>query len=623
MAHGMQMQERKVNGQGLKLPTYSEFVKAHREAPNDINMPGRFQRLSPGRIGYKSLGVLFILKALEQGYRLADEHTGDIVVPKSWVIGTDTDREFLEKNRLHRFLEGEGMWPLSKYVSNYAGRWVEAEKAYFSKIVPAFMDAKLPESLMKALVEVAMSPWPKAIRSTHDNEDNPAQMMAGKYFSTFASNEGSLRERVEALSQRIKRVLASSFNPDAVAFMERHKLLELEANMAVLIMDVFGKRNNGRFAPDVSGVVFTRNFIPWCDKIDSRDPVARLVYGMATRAVAAGGYAREMSLTAPHIRPQVSPKDIMMASQEKFDAIDVMTGKLGEYYITDALEGDHKVLAKVCSVISRDSPDFIRPFPPFGIDLKDQYPFITFDRFAKEEVRDGGALDMVRRISRNLEPLFFGEGVSTEKGLDWEGGFLLQEGKTGLWQCRVMEREEHKHVKVPKNIPRDSTVVYTGKVLGNGETRTPHIVFVTEEYKEHWNRSYDVVRALDAIDNEIAKRGETYILIAPGRLGSSHSELGVPVKYHDIRTANVIVEYPTPRVTPDLSSCTHFLNEFFGSGGMYLAPLNNGENFFNKEWLDTQQSLPTGSEVIRHMFNPAGFKVKVDGRGHKGIIYFH
>ncbi len=620
----MLVPERKVNGTVLKLPAYSEFARAHRKTPNDLQIPDRFRRLSSGRVGHKSLGIVFMLQALSQGYALAGEHTNKVVIPKSWVLGTDTDAEFLEKNKLHRFLESYGMWPLSSYVRNYSGKWAEAAQIYFSELIPAFIRADLSDSVMESLVGVANSHWPKAIRSTHDLEDNPKHMMAGRYFSTFSANLWDTRTNVEMLAQKVKRVLASSFNPDSVAFRESHGLLDVDSNMAVLLMNVFGKWVDGRFAPDIAGMVFTRNFVPWCERITYEDPVVRLVYGMATRAVAAGGYARELSLSAPTLRAQVDVKDIIRVSQEKFEAIDAKTGDLAEYNITDAAKSDGETLARISSYVPKGETDIMRPASVYTLSEEGERYFVTFDSFARGHT-DGGALDMIRKMSNNLEALFDGNGASNHKrGLDWEGGFLFgpeSVDTVGIWQCRSMgHRAEHEEVKVPKNIPQDSTVIYTGKVLGNGQLRTPHIVFVSEEYAELLGKAFDVVRAIDKLDKLISDKGEKYIIIAPGRLGSSQANLGVPVKHRDIRAAKVIVEYPTLDVSPDLSSGTHFLNEFFGSGGMYLAPLNG--DFFNRQFLESSQSLPTDSKVVKHIFDPNGFEVRVDARSHKGIIYF-
>lgn len=611
-----------MNGQNLRLPTYADFVKAHDSEPDSIELPKGITRLSPGSIGGKSLGVAFIKSALNQGYLLAGEDTNKIVVPNTWLIGTSTDREFWRINGLEKWLGDRGLWPLTEYVKNYSGDGVAAKKVYQETIIPKFMESRLPDELMRGLEMVARSPGPKAVRSSHDLEDTN-RPTPGKYCTKFVGNGGDIKSNLEYLAMRIKRVLASSINPDAVFSREKHGMLKAEGNMAITIMDIFGKQIGNLFAPDIAGVFLNKYFVPWCDKIKPEDGVTRLAMGMATRSVAKSRCARDMPLSAPHMRPQSKIDAIIRVSQEQFEALDIRTGQIGTYAIADLPDGKLVELMRILSVVHKHDDNMLKDADFMTLDPQKYRLLVTFDNFARNETRKGGALDIIKTINRNIETLFFDSSVPDRlRGINWEGGFLLNPLQIGLWQCRPMgDSPEFRDVKIPENIPLERTVIYADTALGNTSTKIQHIIFVSEDYKQNADRANEVVRAIGKLDRQIAKTGDTYILIVPGRLGSSDKSLGVPVEDHDVINAKVITEYQTSATEPDLSCCTHFAIDFFGSGGVALTVTMNGKSRFNRELLKNHQSLPTGSEFVKHIYDPKGFEVRVDGRQQKGIIY--
>ena len=73
------------------------------------------------------------------------------------------------------------------------------------------------------------------------------------------------------------------------------------------------------------------------------------------------------------------------------------------------------------------------------------------------------------------------------------------------------------------------------------------------------------------INNMFKSRGEGYILIGPGRWGSSDPNLGIPVMWNDISEARMIVEYSMPGFQIEPSQGTHFFQNITSLGVGYLS----------------------------------------------------
>jgi hypothetical protein len=166
---------------------------------------------------------------------------------------------------------------------------------------------------------------PCIVRSSSIPEDARGNAFSGKYESVFLPNRGSREERLDALLDAIRSVYASVLDPEALLYRKSRGLLESEERMALLIMRVSGRQRGQAFFPQAAGVGLSYN--PWCwhPDIDPEAGVARLVFGLGTRAVdrADEDYTRLVSLSVPLRRPETSLDEQHDQSQRRMDLIDL------------------------------------------------------------------------------------------------------------------------------------------------------------------------------------------------------------------------------------------------------------------------------------------------------------
>ena len=128
-----------------------------------------------------------------------------------------------------------------------------------------------------------------------------------------------------------------------------------------------------------------------------------------------------------------------------------------------------------------------------------------------------------------------------------------------------------------------------------------------------------VARALGEMNRRLSP--EKYILVAPGRVGSSNPELGVPVRYDEITSTACIVEVGIPKTghMPELSYGTHFFSDLETDDVLYM-PVFQGEsnNVYNEAWFEATPH-ETGDHPAIRLYR-GDFSVYMNGDQNFGII---
>lgn len=556
------------------------------------SMPENVKLIGHGQIGGKARGLLFVIEHLANGGSLT-AHDDLIRFPDSLIITTDVFDEFMAANGLNEAVLARCNGRLSA-----------------TSLEERFASAKFPRAARDALARVLESEHrPLVVRSSSLMEDNAEHSFAGIYLSDFLSNTGSDADRLEKLIATIKRVYASTFGQNARAYRKRHDLPWREEKMAVLIQNMIGQHYHGdMFYPLIGGVAFSLNFYPWSDRLCSEDGVARLVVGVGTRAVGRE-YARVFSPKLPGLRPEGSDeRAIIKYSQETVDVLDMKTGGLNQTKLSLL---DNPLLRDVCSVVDSEGvlSEPVSSLPPGG-----RY-IASFDRFiGKSNIMPFTPL--LRELLAGLQRLF-------ERPIDIE--FAVNFPTSGddasplfyLLQARPLGgRSQHRRIRIPE-VPARETLLSSQRVLGNGKRKKIHDLIFVDPSTYRWEDAHRVARHVGRIDQELD--GKEYILIGPGRWGTSNPQLGVPVQYGEIAGASVIVEMATESFSPELSYGTHFYADMVASGVMYL-PFNEGEgDYFNRELLDQQETVYSDASV-RHVHFQEGLDVYVDGKGKESLI---
>ncbi|MDK2784139.1 MAG: hypothetical protein PWQ41_641 [Bacillota bacterium] len=541
-----------------------------------------------GKIGGKARGLLFAREVLA---RSRDPLLARVAIPESYFVTTSVFDDFVADNQLQTLAESGREFP-------------EIEAAFLRATLPSWFREQLT-TLLREL------DCPLAVRSSSLLEDNLKYSFAGKYLTTFVSPSGDLESRLLALEQAIKRVLASVYSPSAVEYRRKHGLRG--DKMAVLIQPLVGKERGGYFYPETAGVGFSKNYRRWTERIKKEDGVVRLVFGLGTRCVGRE-YARTFSLTNLSLRPEGhNPREIAKYSQERFDSVDLATGEVRVFNINHRLSvldyhpgfNQYAQLYLAGTNEIRDLGSFV---PALGPGDKIVFTFQNFPRFHPE------LFNITRALFAVLEEEM---GVP----VDIEFTYEPEDKVFTLVQVRPLSSyEEYRSVHIPDNLPPESILLKGDRMLTNGTLLgVRHLVYVDPYIYQETADKHAVAREVGRVNRRL--EGERYILVGPGRWGSTSPELGVPVNYSEISNCGLLVELGIRQANfvPELSYGTHFFADLEVDGILYLPVFDTiPTNVFNTSWFQNYPAEPTGHPAVR--VYSGLFNVYLDGEGMCGCV---
>jgi hypothetical protein len=172
-----------------------------------------------------------------------------------------------------------------------------------------------------------------------------------------------------------------------------------------------------------------------------------------------------------------------------------------------------------------------------------------------------------------------------------------------------------------EEINEEDTIIISNSALGNGvmKNMTDFIYVKPETFSA--GKSPEIAQELEIINEKFVKEGRNYVLVGPGRWGSSDPWLGIPVKWAQISNARVIIESGLTNYRIDPSQGTHFFQNLtsFRIGYFTINPYIN-DGFYNLDYLNTIPAF-FENEFIRHIRFNQPMKVKIDGKISKGVIY--
>jgi pyruvate, water dikinase len=532
-----------------------EFLRIAKEYVEVADFHDLAQRIvypakSYGRIGGKAAGLFLAGRILARSKEYA-HILGDIRIPRSWYIPSDGLQDFIHHNDLEDVHD-------RKYMD--ADRIQEE----YPHIVQVFKHSAFPPEILRGLA-VALDDLegrPVIVRSSSLLEDRLGAAFSGKYKSLFLPNNGSKRERMEALTDAIAEVYASLFGPDPIEYRARRGLLDEHEEMGILIQEVVGVRVGAYHLPVFSGVGFSNNEFRWSPRIRREDGLLRIVPGLGTRAVdrLADDYPVLVAPGQPGLRVNQTVEEFLRYSPKRMDVIDVERGVFESVAVTDFVRahGDELPLARqTFSVVERD---LLRK-PAGFLDCDADAVVVTFEGL----LADTPFLARMRTLLQVLRERMK-TAIDIEFASDGERLYLLQ--------CRAQGTSSASRVTIPRNLPRERVLFTANRYVSNGEVHDiGHVVYVDPvAYGQLQPRQMkEVSRAVGRLNRLLPKR--RFILMGPGRWGSRGDvRLGVPVGYADISNSAVLVEMAREaggRV-PDLSFGTHFFQDLVESSIPYL-----------------------------------------------------
>ncbi len=528
------------------------------------------RRIGTGKIGGKSAGLLLAWRILQHPAAEAGDDLGaNIEIPDSYFLGTEVLYEFRLINGLD-------------YLMNQKYRPLPEIREYYPHIVEAHLEGEFPEKIVDRLREVlrAMDGEPLIVRSSSLLEDNFGYAFAGKYNSYFCPNQGTEEENLEDLLRSIKLVFASTLNPDALLYRQKHHLIDYDERMAVLIQRVRGNRYGKHFFPSLAGVAFSENPFRWNPKIRREEGFLRIVWGLGTRAVdrVANDYPRMIALSHPQLRPEMTAGAIRQYSQYYIDAINLEANEFETLPVHELLHSDFPDLRYIASV---DRGDYVQDILSTGRSAEHEQYILTFNFLT----RNKKFVQLMRSTLDRLEKAY-GLPVDVEFTVEIIPGYPNPDFKLHILQCRPLsQRKAESRFVIPQNVPDEDILFKAYELIPDGGAEgIRYIVFVDPEaYRScELANKHALGRAISRLNRHF--EDENYILMGPGRWGSVNIDLGVQVTYADIHNTKVLIEMAVAHngQLPELSYGTHFFQDLV-EAGIHSLPLHieQGKTQFN------------------------------------------
>lgn len=519
------------------------------------------RRIGGGKIGGKSAGMMLAWKMLQLP---ASDGRGQIAqhisIPDSFFIGSELIYDFRLMNDLENTMN-------QKYKP------LEEIREQYPAIVEGHLNGRFSADIIAQLQKVLqeMGDDPIIVRSSSLLEDNFGFAFAGKYHSYFCPNQGSHEENLEELMNAIKRVYASTVNPDAILYRQRHGLIDYDERMGILIQRVRGQRHGRYYFPALAGVGFSHNPFRWNAKIRREDGFLRIVWGIGTRAVdrVDNDYPRMISLSHPRLRPETSASAIRQYSQWFIDVVDLQDNSFKTVPISEVLGHTYPELRYIASL---DRGDYLQKIVSSGSLKADDRYVLTFDYL----VHDKQFVDLMHTALTRLEK-GYKTAVDIEFAIDIIPTYPYPEYKLHLLQCRPLSRREEESVQMPSNIlPEDTLFTSRGLIPDGKAEHVRYVIFVDPE-RYGQIPELTIKRELGRVIGRLNKllENDKFILLGPGRWGSANIDLGVQVSYADIFNTKVLIEMAVAKEgkPPELSYGTHFFQDLV-EAKIYSLPLH-------------------------------------------------
>ncbi|MCK5786552.1 MAG: hypothetical protein KAH54_08335 [Candidatus Sabulitectum sp.] len=557
-----------------------------------------FSRIGTGSMGGKGRGLAFIDRVLVANLKEGEFKDVTVSVPNTVIITTEFFDEFMKINKLHQFA-------------------IECEND--NRIQRAFQKASLPPTILGDLRDYAKTvTTPLAIRSSSLLEDAMYQPFAGIYATKMLPNNSrDLAVRFKQLSSAIKFVYASTFMQSAKSYIRATNHRVEEEKMAVLIQKVVGRQHGDLFYPHFSGVGRSYDFYP-AGSAKPEDGVVNVALGLG-KAIVDGGMSLRFTPKYPRVLPQFGTmKDMMDNSQKHFYAVQMDNSFWGtkldeDQYITShdlatsEKDGTLEFLGSTYDVPNERVMDGItRPGPRI----------VSFAHILKNGVFP------LATISDYL--LKMGE---KSMGCPVEIEFAVTLGKKralpahfSLLQIRPMVVNNDLVNIDPETFDDEKLLGKTDTALGNGTIQSIRDVVYIKPESFTASKTREIVKEVEALNKTLFEADRPFILIGPGRWGSSDPWLGIPVTWSQICGAKVIVEAAQKNMNIDPSQGSHFFQNMTSLGVVYFTvPHNRSGSMINWEWLNSLEAA-SETQFTRHVYVEEPIKVMVDGRTGKGAM---
>ncbi len=553
-----------------------------------------FARIGEGSLGGKGRGLAFLDNIIKTHPEFNQYDNVSVQIPKTVVLCTDIFDEFMERNGLYQ---------------------IALSDASNDEILAAFLKARLPESLYDDfLTFIEATKAPLAIRSSSLLEDAHYQPFAGVYNTYMIPYLENREAMMRMLSCAIKGVYASVYYSDSKAYMTATSNVIDQEKMAVIIQQVVGHRYGDRYYPTMSGVLRSLNFYPIGEE-KAEEGIASLALGLG-KYIVDGGQTLRVSPYHPKQVLQMSEMEIALReTQTHFYALDM-----------NMVDEDFKV----------DDGFNIKRFR-----VKEAYAdgalngiastFDPYDQMIYDGLYENGRkiISFAGVLQQNVIPLPEIMQMAMKYGSDnmrrpveiEMAGNIEKDGRGEIYLLQIRPIVDSKQqLDIDLNsIPDEQCLLRTNSSLGHGVIEDiSDVVYVKVGDDFSASNNPTIASQMETMNRRLLDEGIGYVLVGPGRWGSSDPWLGIPVKWPHISGARLICEVALPGYHVDPSQGTHFFQNLTSLGVGYFT-IDKNKGFFRQDILD---ALPAVEETqyLRHVRLPKPVRILMDGMKQLGIV---
>ena len=557
-----------------------------------------FARIGEGSLGGKGRGLAFLDHVVKTHPDFNKFAGATVQIPKTVVLCTDVFDQFMEQNNLYD---------------------IALSDAPDEEILQRFLQAQLPDSYIAdffTFFEATHSPV--AIRSSSLLEDSHYQPFAGIYSTYMIPCLTDKTAMLQMLAAAIKGVYASVFYRDSKAYMTATSNVIDQEKMAVILQEVVGTAYGDRFYPNISGVLRSINYYPIGDE-RAEDGIASLALGLG-KYIVDGGQTLRVSPYHPDQVMQMSELETALRdTQTRFYALD--TTRVGNDFCVD--DGFNLLHLKVKEADRDGSLHYIAS----TYDPSDQVIRDGLYEGGRKIVSFSGVLQQgVFPLPEILQMAMKYGAEAMRRPVEIEFACNLRPDKTGdfyLLQIRPIVDSKQMLDEDVAAVPDEACLLRSHNSLGHGISEdVVDVVYVKYDDNFSAANNHYVADDIERINRKFLDSGRNYVLVGPGRWGSSDPWLGVPVKWPHISAARVIVEVALRNYRVDPSQGTHFFQNLtsFGVGYFTIDTNRPGEGgLLRKDVLD---ALPAVEETpyVRHVRFDRPLKIMMDGKKQEGVI---
>lgn len=556
-----------------------------------------FSRIGEGSLGGKGRGLAFINQFLKR-HKLFNKFEDVVIsIPRTVVLSTQVFDGFMEEHDLMSFI---------------------AENNDDQEILKEFINHPLPKWVMKDIrVFLSTLNTPIAIRSSSVFEDSLYQPFAGVY-ATFMVSHAHIDKLLAMVSHAIKSVMASAFFKRSRSYIKATSHSLEESKMAIILQEVIGSDYEDVYYPNISGVARSINFYPIGEE-KSNEGIVNIALGLGEIIVEGGRTLRFSPFHPSKVLQLSTTRTALKETQKYFYGLDInpdsyhvsLDQAVNKKKINLRQGKNHKSLKFVASTYDLQSNRIRSGVFHDGARVLTFDNILNFDSFPLAAILKDLLKIGQREIGSPIE-MEFAVKLDVPPGEPRVFSFL---------QIRPIVINNDSKYSIPEEIDELNTIIYSESALGNGKYENIKDIIYVKPDVFNAAKTQEIADAIEKINIVFEDKGKNYVLMGPGRWGSSDPWLGIPTNWSQMSAAKIIVESGLDNFRIEPSQGTHFFQNLtsFKVGYLTINPFIN-DGYLDLQYLNDKEAI-FEDEFIRHVRFDKSLTILIEGKNSKAVIY--